>query len=386
MKHELQQMRTQGSGAIVNNSSLGGLVGLPGRAACHASKHGVIGLTKSAALEYAARGIRINAVPGAEPPVDEAAHRLGRLAEVALRDGGTMHPHLALGSGRDRVPVLVQHAKVHPGSPADRPLLEGPVLGQRFAGRLVRGLGHPVGGQQRHIVDLKQGDYEELDQMAAAERFAKAAYRVDRVQDIGRGVARAIRTATSGRPDPALRQLPAPEAVDRAIALLATAQRPLVVLGKGAAYSQADVVMLVGARLNWLLGHGQAPQWNPNATFIPVDIEPTELDSNQPIAAPLLGDVGSVMTALLERTRPGQITIAEPWRQELAARSAQNIVKMSQRLQADPHPMQFYEALRAIRDIPGVDAGCHGPHGPVVGAPPQAQPPPDLRLGQGVQP
>src|SRR4051794_36277846 len=191
------------------------------------------------------------------------------------------------------------------------------------------------GSSERHIVDLQRGDYEELDQLAAAKPFVKAAYRVSRVEDIGRGIARAIRTAASGRPggvyldipaailgqvvdsavggaslrglvDPAPRQLPAPEAVDRAIALLAGAQRPLVVLGKGAAYSQADkqirafieatglpylpmsmakgllpdshpqsvaaarslalgkadVVMLVGARLNWLLGHGEAPQWN----------------------------------------------------------------------------------------------------------------------------
>jgi oxalyl-CoA decarboxylase len=280
------------------------------------------------------------------------------------------------------------------------------------------------GSSERHLVDLKQGDYEELDQLATAQPFVKAAYRVNRVQDIGLGIARAIRTAVSGRPggvyldipaavlgqvidaaagdaslrrvvDPAPRQLPAPEAVDRAIELLADAQRPLLVLGKGAAYSQADkqihafieatgvpflpmsmakgllpddhpqsvaaarslalrradVVMLVGARLNWLLGHGEAPQWNPHAKFIQVDIEPTELDSNQPIAAPLVGDIGSVMAALVERTAPGQLTAPTPWRHELAERTAQNAAKMSQRLDVDRHPMQFHGAVRAIRDV-----------------------------------
>jgi NAD(P)-dependent dehydrogenase (short-subunit alcohol dehydrogenase family) len=102
MKHELGHMREQGSGAIVNCSSLGGLVGLPGRAAYHASKHGVIGLTKSAALEYAPRGIRINAIcPGtfetpmvtdmlasgqldeAEALANQPIGRLGRADEIA---------------------------------------------------------------------------------------------------------------------------------------------------------------------------------------------------------------------------------------------------------------------------------------------------------------
>ncbi len=125
------------------------------------------------------------------------------------------------------------------------------------------------GSSERGIVDLQRGDYEELDQYNAAKPYTKAAYRVDRAADIGLGVARAIRTAVSGRPggvyldlparvlseeieagvgaaslirvtDPAPRQLPAPEALERALALLSGAKRPLIVLGKGAAYAQAD--------------------------------------------------------------------------------------------------------------------------------------------------
>jgi oxalyl-CoA decarboxylase len=282
------------------------------------------------------------------------------------------------------------------------------------------------GSSERHLVDLQRGDYEEMDQLPAAKMFAKAAYRVSRAEDIGRGIARAIRTAVSGRPggvyldipaavlgevldaqeaqstlwrlvNPAPRQLPEIEAVDSAIDLLANAKRPLIVLGKGAAYAQsdeqirefvettgapyvpmsmakgllpddhpqsaatarslalkkADVVMLVGARLNWLLGHGDAPQWNPEAKFIQVDIAATEMDSNQPIAAPLVGDIGSVMESLLERAKPGQITVQTEWREELAAKSAQNVAKMSGRLEAalTAHPMKFLGALQAIRDV-----------------------------------
>src|ERR1700716_3745508 len=125
------------------------------------------------------------------------------------------------------------------------------------------------GSSERHLVDLQRGDYEEMDQQEAAKMFARAASRVSRAEDVGRGIARAIRTAVSGRPggvyldipaavlrevldagaaqstlgrrvSPAPRQLPEIEAVDSAIDLLANAKRPLIVLGKGAAYAQAD--------------------------------------------------------------------------------------------------------------------------------------------------
>lgn len=100
MKHELRQMREQGSGAIVNCSSLGGLVGLPGRAAYHASKHGVIGLSRSAALEYAARGVRINAVcPGTieTPMVSDMVAK----GELDLAEAAKDAPIGRLGQGEE---------------------------------------------------------------------------------------------------------------------------------------------------------------------------------------------------------------------------------------------------------------------------------------------
>src|SRR5258707_668367 len=185
------------------------------------------------------------------------------------------------------------------------------------------------GSSQREIVDLQQGDYEEMDQLAIAKPLCKAAFRVLHAADIGIGLARAIRAAVSGRPgggyldlpaklfgqvmdaaaggkslvkviDAAPAQIPAPSAVKRALDVLKNAKRPLIILGKGAAYAQADddiksfveksgvpflqmsmakgllpdthaqsagaarstvlkdadVVMLIGARLHWLLSHG----------------------------------------------------------------------------------------------------------------------------------
>ncbi|GBG37834.1 hypothetical protein NJB14197_26650 [Mycobacterium montefiorense] len=195
--------------------------------------------------------------------------------------------------------------------------------------------------------------------------------------------------------DPAPRQLPAPEAVDRALRVLAQARRPLIVLGKGAAYAQADAVirdfvettgipflpmsmakgllpdshrqsaaaarslaiaradavLLIGARLNWLLGHGESPQWSEDAKFVQVDIAASEFDSNQRIEAPLAGDIGSVMFALRDGLTTHPVNVATEWTDELADRRARNDAKMRERLAENPHPMRFYNALGAIRSV-----------------------------------
>ncbi|MCJ8144811.1 oxalyl-CoA decarboxylase [Ancylobacter sp. A5.8] len=282
------------------------------------------------------------------------------------------------------------------------------------------------GSSEREIVDLQQGDYEEMDQLAIAKPLCKAAFRVLHAADIGIGVARAIRAAVSGRPggvyldlpaklfsqvmdaaegekslvkviDAAPAQLPAPAAVKRALDVLKSAKKPLIILGKGAAYAQADeeirefvektgipflpmsmakgllpdtheqsagaarsvalkdsdVVVLVGARLNWLLSHGKGKTWGEPGSkkFIQIDIEPKEMDSNVEIVAPLVGDIGSVIAALNAGIDSSWPAAPADWVGTLKTRKEANIAKMAPRLKKNSSPMDFHSALGVLKDV-----------------------------------
>jgi oxalyl-CoA decarboxylase len=287
------------------------------------------------------------------------------------------------------------------------------------------------GSSEREIVDLQQGDYEEMDQLAIAKPLCKAAFRVLHAEDIGVGVARAIRAAVSGRPggvyldlpaklfaqtvdaaagaaslievvDPAPRQLPAPDAVKRALDLLKAAKKPLILLGKGAAYAradadiralvektgipylpmsmakgllpdtheqsasaarsfvlpEADVVLLIGARLNWLLSHGKGKTWGGKGhkdwggqKFIQVDISPTEMDSNVKIDAPVVGDIGSCVSALLAGIGSAWPQPPAEWLNAVNDKKTKNIAKMAETLAKNPPVMNFHSALNVVRDI-----------------------------------
>ncbi|MEO7547301.1 MAG: oxalyl-CoA decarboxylase [Ramlibacter sp.] len=286
------------------------------------------------------------------------------------------------------------------------------------------------GSSEREIVDLSQGDYEEMDQLAIAKPLCKAAFRVLHAEDIGVGIARAIRAAVSGRPggvyldlpaklmaqelpaeagrktlikviDPSPRQIPAPDAVKRALDLLKGARKPLILLGKGAAYAradadiralvensgipylpmsmakgllpdthaqsaaaarsyvlaEADVVMLVGARLNWLLSHGKGKTWGGKDAkaagaqkFIQIDISPTEADSNVAIDAPLVGDIGSCVAALLQGMGSSWAKPPADWTGAIADRRDKNLSKMAETLAKNPSPMNFHSALNVLKN------------------------------------
>jgi len=281
------------------------------------------------------------------------------------------------------------------------------------------------GSSEREIVDLQQGDYEEMDQLAIAKPLCKAAFRVLHAADIGIGVARAIRAAVSGRPggvyldlpaklfaqvmdakagekslvkviDPAPAQIPAPDSIKRALDVLKGARRPLIILGKGAAYAQADdairqlveksgvpflpmsmakgllpdtheqcagaarslvlkesdVVMLIGARLNWLLSHGKGKTWgDAPKKFIQVDIEPREMDSNVEIVAPVVGDIGSCVNAMLDAMGDKWSAPPADWVSSVKSKKDDNIAKMAPRLMNNKSPMDFHGALGALRTV-----------------------------------
>ncbi|MEH2535575.1 oxalyl-CoA decarboxylase [Bradyrhizobium sp. AZCC 1588] len=281
------------------------------------------------------------------------------------------------------------------------------------------------GSSEREIVDLQQGDYEEMDQLAIAKPLCKAAFRVLHAADIGIGLARAIRAAVSGRPggvyldlpaklfgqvmdagagakslvkviDAAPAQIPAPPAVKRALDVFKGAKRPLIILGKGAAYAQADneirafvektgapflqmsmakgllpdthaqsagaarstvlkdadVVMLIGARLNWLLSHGKGKTWgDAPKKFIQVDIEPKEMDSNVEIAAPVVGDIGSCVSALLEGMGGNWPAAPADWVSTVNKKRDDNVAKMAPKLMSNASPMDYHGALGALRTI-----------------------------------
>jgi oxalyl-CoA decarboxylase len=299
------------------------------------------------------------------------------------------------------------------------------------------------GSSEREIVDLQQGDYEEMDQLAIAKPVAKAAFRVLHAEDIGVGIARAIRAAVSGPAGRRVSRLArqavraghrrrggqehahqggrsraeadsAPEAVKRALDLLRSAKKPLIILGKGAAYAQvdadikaliektgipylpmsmakgllptrtsyarpaarsfvlpgADVVMLIGARLNWLLSHGKGKTWGGKGhkdwggqKFIQIDISPQEADSNVRIDAPVVGDIGSCVSALLKESvlvaeTPGGM--AERRRREEERQRRQDGRDAGEESLADELPQRAQRGARHREGQPGRDAGERG--------------------------
>ncbi|MCR2037681.1 oxalyl-CoA decarboxylase [Adlercreutzia caecimuris] len=280
------------------------------------------------------------------------------------------------------------------------------------------------GSSSRELIDMGEGDYEGMDQLNFAKPFSKAAYRVDKIEDIPLVVARAIRAACSGRPggvyidlpgdtlgqtiaqdvaesllyevnDPAPAQIPAPSVIESAMELLASAKKPLIYIGKGAAYAQcedevrqfvestgapylamsmakgvlpddhpqnaasargmtmreADVVVLLGARLNWMLNFGKGKHWNENVKFIQVDIDPTEIDNSRYIAAPVVGDLKSTVGAFNDYLAAHPYKADPAWLEAIQADSAKNNARFSGAETADTVPMTHYNALGAIKKV-----------------------------------
>lgn len=282
------------------------------------------------------------------------------------------------------------------------------------------------GSSDRDTVDMQQGAYEELDQFAVARPLVKAAYRVNKPEDIPTAVVRAYRAAISGRPggvyldmtvaslggvidadkanalidamippvDPVAEVAPNADSVKRAADLIAGARKPVFLLGKGAAYAQvddkirnliestgipyypmsmakgllpdnhplsalsarstimkeADVIVLVGARLNWLLSRGHG-KWNPDGKFVQLDIDPVEIDCNRHIAAPVVGDLGLSLDALSAALAGCKLSADPQWVKEIQAITVAKNASFAKRLEPQTVPMTHWSALSAAKKV-----------------------------------
>ena len=281
------------------------------------------------------------------------------------------------------------------------------------------------GASDPTMVDMDMGTYEQLDQLNTARPLVKAAFRCSHAKDIPSAVARAYRAAVSGRPggiyidmttpalaeimdaseaeklfftpvDPAAEVVPNQSSVERAVELLTSAKRPAILLGKGAAYAQADdkikklvetykipylsmsmakgllpdngalsalscrstimeqadVVMVIGARINWMLSFGRG-KWNPATKFIQLDVEPEEMDRNVPIAAPVVGDINQSLDAILAALQGKSMQTDPAWIPALQAESKKKNGEFATRLSeaAKVSPMNHWSALSAIKPV-----------------------------------
>ena len=271
---------------------------------------------------------------------------------------------------------------------------------------------------------IKQGDFQELDQITAARPFVKAAFKANTITSIGSIIARAIRVSTSGRPGGVYVDLPTnilhetlpekeankssrkkiiqvqhpfpnEESINSAVNLLKCAKNPLLVIGKGAAYSraekqliefveqtnmpflptsmakglipdthelsasaarslalkEADVAIVVGGRLNWILQHGKPPKWNDKCKFIQIDICEEEMDSNVNIEVPIVGDAGKVMTKLFNAAKQMNYKTPSDWVDSIKRKVNTNLEKMEKRLSNINYPMNFTTAFGTVRKV-----------------------------------
>jgi 2-hydroxyacyl-CoA lyase 1 len=273
------------------------------------------------------------------------------------------------------------------------------------------------------------GSFQEAPQVEAARPFCKYVHQVDRVDRIPYYIEQAVRTSMYGRPGAAYLDLPgdiitgkcdeeavwqtqrvpppprtqaAPESIGDALEVLRGAERPLVIVGKGMAWSRAedevkefiektqlpflaspmgkgvvaddhplsvasartfalqnaDVVLLMGARLNWIMHFGLPPRWNKDVKVIQMDISAEEIGTNVPAAVGLVGD-GKAITAQLNRAldeNPWQFSAENTWRTGLQNKMETNRANTEPMLNSDDVPMGYYRVLREVRDALPRDA------------------------------